>query len=68
MRPIFFGGRVFAGTEQRYSTAHKELLSIYLIIKKCEFVLVGQKIVVDTDHKPLIFLKTFKALHDKRNL
>ena len=47
--------------EQRYSSTDKELLSIYFAFKKCEFYFV-----VYTDHKPLILLKTFKALVDKR--
>ena len=66
LRPVLFGGRVLSDTEQRYSTTDKELLSIYFAVKKCEFYLVGHKFVVYTDHKPLIFLKTFRALVDKR--
>ena len=61
LRPVLFGGRVLSDTEQRYSTTDKELLSIYFAVKKCEFYLVGHKFVVYTDHKPLIFLKTFRA-------
>ena len=61
VRPILFGRRVLSNTEQRYSTTDKELLSIYFAFKKCEFYFV-----VYTDHKPLILLKTFKALVDKR--
>ena len=66
LRSILFGGRVLSDTEQRYSTTDKELLSIYFDVKKCEFYLVGHKFVVYTDHNPLIFLKTFKALVGKR--
>ena len=66
LRPVLFGGRVLSDTEQRYSTTDKELLSIYFAAKKCEFYLVGHKSVVYTDHKPLIYLKTFRALADKR--
>ena len=66
LRPVLFGGRILSDTEQRYSTTDKELLSIYFAVKKCEFYLVGHKFVVYTDHKPLIFLKTFRALVDKR--
>ena len=66
LRPVLFGGRILSGTEQRYSTTDKELLSIDFAVKKCEFYLVGHKFVVYTDHKQLIFLKTFRALVDKR--
>ena len=47
-------------------SAGKEFLSIYFAVKKCEFYFVGHKFVVYTDHKPLIFLKTFRALVDKK--
>ena len=66
LRPVLFGRRVLSDTEQRYNTTDKELLSLYFAVKKCELYLVGHKFVVYTDHKPLIFLKTFRALVDKR--
>ena len=66
LRPIFFGGRVLSDTEQRYSITDRELLSVYFAVKKCEFYLVGHKFVIYTDHKPLILLKTFRALVHKR--
>ena len=43
-----------------------KLLGIYFAVKKCKFYLIGHKFVVYTNHKSLIFLKTFKALVDKR--
>ena len=57
---------MLSNAEQHYSATDKELLSVYFAVKKCEFYLVGHNFVVYTDHKPLIFLKTFKALVDKR--
>ena len=66
LRSILFGGRVLSDIEQQHSITDKGLLNIYFAVKKCEFYLVGHKFVVYNDKKPLVFLKTFRALVDKR--
>ena len=64
--PIIFGVRVLTDPEKRYSTADKELLGVYFAVKKYEYYLIGHQYFVYTDHKPLIYLKAFKDIVNKR--
>ena len=66
LRPILFGGRSLTETESRYAVTDLELLAIYFAVKKCEYYLVGNKFFVYTDHKPLIHLKAFKDVINRR--
>ena len=63
--PITFGGRILTDPEKRYST-DEELLGVYFAVKKCEYYLIGHQFVAYTDHKPLIYLKAFKDIVNKR--
>ena len=38
LKPITFGGRVLSEAEQQYAAVHKQLLTCYFAIKKCEFM------------------------------
>ena len=64
--PISYGGRVLTDHEKRYSTTDKELLAVYFAVKKLEYYLIGHTFVVYTDHKPLVYLKAFKDIVNKR--
>ena len=66
MAPILYGGRVLTETERRYAIIDKELLSIYYAVKQTEIYLMGHKTIIYTDHKPLIALKSFKDVVNKR--
>ena len=66
LKPIMFGGRVLSEAEQRYATVDKELLACYFAIKKCETYVLGYDFIVYTDHKPLINLKGFKDVVNRR--
>lgn len=66
LRSVLYGGRVLTEAESRYCVTDKELLGVYNAVRKCEFYLIGHKLVVYTDHKPLVYLKSFKTLVDKR--
>ena len=65
LKPMF-GGRVLSEAEQRYATADKELLTCYFATKKCEIYVLGYDFIVYTDHKPLINLKGFKDVVNRR--
>ncbi len=53
-RPLAFFSRKFTATERRYSTFGRELLAAYLSVKHFRHYAEAGKIVVYTDHKPLI--------------
>lgn len=56
--PILYLSRKFTGPEKNYSVTEKECAAIIYGIKKLKPYLDGQKFVIETDHNPLVFLKT----------
>lgn len=54
MKVINFCSRKLKDVETRYSTIEKELLAIHYAIKKFNPYLIGSKVKIYTDHKPLI--------------
>ena len=65
-RPILFGGRVLQNAERNYDTTNKELLGVFFAVKSCSVYVIGHEFYVYTDHKPLIYLKTFRDILEKR--
>ena len=56
-RPVEFIAKSLTETQQRYSQIEKELLAILFAVKRFRYYLFGQKkIVVETDHQPLVGL------------
>ena len=66
LKPITYGGRVLTGTECRYATIDKELFAIYFAVKKNEVYILNHTCIIYTDHKPLVSLKSFKDVVNKR--
>ena len=64
--PIIFGGRILSEAEKKYCANDKELLAVYFAVKRCEYYLIGHPFIMYTDHKPLIHLKAFKDIVNKR--
>lgn len=64
--PVSYGGRVLSEQERRYATIDKELLAVYYGVKRNELYLKGKPIIVYSDHKPLLSLKSFKDIVNKR--
>ncbi|KFD62198.1 hypothetical protein M514_25588 [Trichuris suis] len=54
-RPLAFFSKKLQPSETTYSAYHKELLAIYLAVKRFRHHLEGRQVVIFTDHKPLTF-------------
>lgn len=53
-RPLGFFSKVFSKPERNYSAFDRELSAIFKAIQHFQFPLVGRKVKVVTDHKPLV--------------
>jgi hypothetical protein len=54
-KPIAFYSRKMSKTQQRYTTGEQELLSIVETLKEFKNILLGQQLVVHTDHKNILY-------------
>ena len=54
-RPIAFYSRKLNPAQTRYTTTERELLSIVETFKEFRNILLGQQIIVHTDHQNLIY-------------
>ena len=59
-RVIAYVSKSLEGSEQRYCTAHKELLAVVRALKHFKFYLYGQKITVRTDNSAVSWLHKSK--------
>jgi len=59
-KPIAFYSRKLNPAQSRYTTTERELLSIVETLKEFRQILLGQRIIVHTDHKNLV-CKTFNT-------
>lgn len=62
-KPLGFFSKLFNDTQKRYSTFDRELTAIFLAIKYFQHFIDGRKLVIYTDHKPLV-----SALHKNTDL
>ena len=61
--PISFFSRKFQAAEKKYSTFDKELLAMYMAVKKFRYFIEGRKFTLFTDHRPLTLV--FNNVSDK---
>ncbi|XP_053685726.1 uncharacterized protein LOC128735256 [Sabethes cyaneus] len=52
--PIFFVSRRLSQTEKKYPILHREALAIVFAMEKFYKYILGQKVLIVTDHKPLL--------------
>lgn len=53
-QPVSFASRALSEAEQNYAQIEKEYLSIVFATKKFHNFIYGKKVIVHTDHKPLV--------------
>ena len=58
--PICYASRTLNNHEINYSTIEKELLAIVWAVKYFRVYIYGRKFVIQSDHKPLIWLNSIK--------
>jgi hypothetical protein len=56
-KPIVFYSRKLNSAQQKYTTGEQELLSIVEMLKEFHNILLGQRIVIHTDHKNILYRK-----------
>jgi transposase InsO family protein len=56
-RPLAFYSRKMNQAQKRYTTGEQELLSIVETLKEFKNILLGQKLIVHTDHQNLLYQK-----------
>jgi len=63
---ICFGSRTLLTTERAYSVTEKELLAVVFACRKFRTYLIGHpRVIVQSDHRALSFLKTCRLTHGK---
>ena len=56
-KPLAFYSRKMNGAQRRYTTGEQELLSIVETLKEYRNILLGQKIIIHTDHQNILYNK-----------
>ena len=54
-KPLAFYSRKLNDTQKRYTTGEQELLSIVETLKEFKNILLGQKVIIHTDHKNILY-------------
>ncbi|GBN28640.1 Retrovirus-related Pol polyprotein from transposon 17.6 [Araneus ventricosus] len=56
--PVLYLSRKFSDAQRRHSTTEKECAAIIYAIKRLKYYLDAQNFTTETDHNPLVWLKT----------
>lgn len=64
-RPIAYASRKLLPREQRYSVIEKECLGLVWGIQKFSCYLYGKPFILETDHKPLAFLRSANSVNGR---
>ena len=58
--PVAYASRKLLDREKNYSTIEKECLAIIFAAEKFRYYLLGKEFLLETDHKPLVYLNKAK--------
>lgn len=64
-KPIGYYSRVLNSAERNYSTIERELLSIVEVTKHFRPFIYGKPFIIETDHKPLVWLFSLKDANSR---
>ena len=59
--PVAYASRKLLDRQTRYSTVERELLGVVFAVNKFKYYLLGQRFVLEVDHRPLVYLNKFKG-------
>ena len=62
---VAFASRSLLNSEKNYTTTEKEALSIVFACRKFRTYLLGNKVIIRSDHQALTFLKNCKLTHGR---
>ena len=65
LHPVAYASRKLLEREQNYSVIEKECLSIIWAINKFDLYLFGVPFIIQTDHKPLVYINKSKCLNKR---
>ncbi|GBM21442.1 Retrovirus-related Pol polyprotein from transposon 297 [Araneus ventricosus] len=55
---VLYLSRKYTDAQRKYSPSEKECAAIIYAIKKLKYYLDGQNFIIETDHNPLVWLRT----------
>ena len=64
-KAVSYASRKLLPREQNYSTIERECLALVWGIDRFKYYLYGAKFILETDHKPLLYLNTFKGTNPR---
>ena len=64
LQPVAYISRALTETEQRYAQIEKEALAVTWACERFQDYLTGMRFHIETDHKPLIPLLSYKSLDE----
>lgn len=63
--PVAYASRKLLPREQRYSTIERECLALVWGIGKFQVYLEGREFILETDHKPLVYINQSKCINNR---
>ena len=62
---VAYASRKLLDRETRYSMIERECLAVIVSVNRFDLYLRGKEFILEVDHKPLLYLSTFKGKNDR---